>query len=138
MTVTDQNGCTSVAQASVTTTNGPSISNSVVTNVTCNGGSDGGVNITVAGGTPGYTYAWSNSAATQDIYQGLLRGYIQLQLPMQTVVVLRLLIPLVSRPLSPQQVLLPMHSVTEMLTAALILHLPVVMEALLTYGALPQ
>ncbi len=67
VTVSDINGCTIVDQVTVTTTNGPSISNAVVTNVTCNGGTDGGVNISVSGGTPGYSYNWNSGAVTQDI-----------------------------------------------------------------------
>jgi hypothetical protein len=41
------------------------------TSVTCNGGSNGSINLTVAGGTSPFTYAWTNAttftAATQDL-----------------------------------------------------------------------
>jgi hypothetical protein len=30
-------------------------------------GNDGSIDLSVTGGTPGYTYSWSNSATTQDI-----------------------------------------------------------------------
>ncbi|NBT11978.1 MAG: adhesin, partial [Betaproteobacteria bacterium] len=37
------------------------------TNVLCNGGSTGSLDITVSGGTASYSYAWNNGATSQDI-----------------------------------------------------------------------
>ena len=67
VTVTDLNGCTAVDVVSVTAANGPVISASTITDVTCNAGTDGAVDITVTGGTPGYSYNWSSGASSQDI-----------------------------------------------------------------------
>src|SRR5205807_1637795 len=36
-------------------------------NISCNGLSDGNIDLTVAGGTTNYTYSWSNAQVTQDI-----------------------------------------------------------------------
>ncbi|MEP6931403.1 MAG: SprB repeat-containing protein, partial [Flavobacterium sp.] len=37
-----------------------------VTNVSCNGGADGAVDLTVTGGRAPYTYEWSTNATSQD------------------------------------------------------------------------
>ncbi|WP_417940287.1 T9SS type A sorting domain-containing protein [Flavobacterium sp. RS13.1] len=42
-------------------------------NVSCNGGSDGKIEINVAGGTPAYTFKWSDGPTTKDRY-GLVAG----------------------------------------------------------------
>ncbi|WP_129749614.1 SprB repeat-containing protein, partial [Flavobacterium beibuense] len=34
------------------------------TNIACNGGSNGSLSVTASGGTPNYTYAWSNGSTT--------------------------------------------------------------------------
>jgi large repetitive protein len=44
-------------------------------NVSCFGANDGSVDMTVTGGTPTYTYLWSNSANTQDISSLLANTY---------------------------------------------------------------
>lgn len=56
----------------VSVNSGPGITN-VVTPVSCNGGSNGAIDITVTNGSGNYTYSWSNNQTTQDI-SGLATG----------------------------------------------------------------
>jgi len=70
--VTDVNGCTTtntvtISQPLALTTTLAISSNFNGQNISCNGLSDGGIDLTVAGGTTAYTYAWSNSQTTQNI-----------------------------------------------------------------------
>ncbi len=76
VTVTDANGCTATQTAIVTNPSVITIT-PVSTNASCNTIPDGSIDITVAGGTPGYIYQWSggSTATTQDI-TGLLVGTI--------------------------------------------------------------
>ena len=68
VTVTDHNGCTSTAVATITQPAALSASISSQTNVNCNGGgNNGSATVTASGGTIAYTYLWSNSATTATI-----------------------------------------------------------------------
>lgn len=64
--VTDANGCQ--ATAFVTLTQPPAL---ILADAgfptTCNGGSDGQATVIPSGGTPGYTYSWSNGGNTPNI-----------------------------------------------------------------------
>ncbi|MBL7925217.1 MAG: SprB repeat-containing protein, partial [Bacteroidia bacterium] len=72
VTVTDANGCTASTVASISQPSAFSLSTSV-TALTCNGSANGSINLTVGGGTPGYSFSWSNGSSSEDI-SGLLSG----------------------------------------------------------------
>lgn len=62
---TDANGCSNNTAASVTQPASLTL-NTVNTNVTCNGGSDGNIDLTVTGGTPGYVFDWGGGISSED------------------------------------------------------------------------
>ncbi len=63
--VTDDNGCTGTFEITVDTP-ADLESSAVGVDVSCFGGNDGSVDITVIGGTSPYTYAWSNGSTNED------------------------------------------------------------------------
>lgn len=71
--ITDANGCTFAAAYTVTQPANPLVVNAIITNATDNTTSNGAVDITITGGTPPYTYSWSNGNTTQDL-SGVLSG----------------------------------------------------------------
>jgi hypothetical protein len=59
VTVTDSRGCTGTSSATLTAP-APVVATPASTNPACNTGNTGSASVTVAGGTPGYTYQWRN------------------------------------------------------------------------------
>ena len=73
VTVTDNNGCSFTASVTIT---GPASALTATissANASCSSTNNGSVTLTVSGGTPQYTYSWSNSSTTQNL-SNLLPG----------------------------------------------------------------
>lgn len=66
VTVTDSKGCTVTANASVPNTTTINIALDSLKNVQCFSAANGGIYLTSTGGQLPYTFAWSNSVATED------------------------------------------------------------------------
>lgn len=62
VTVTDQVGCSDTAAVTVTQP-GQIVVTPTTTNVSCNGGANGSISLTVSGGTSGYTYHWYDNTS---------------------------------------------------------------------------
>ncbi len=67
VTVVDANGCEG-SQSFTITQPAPLALGGLPTPVSCNGGNDGAIDLTVFGGTPGYTFLWSTGETTEDIF----------------------------------------------------------------------
>jgi gliding motility-associated-like protein len=74
VTVTDANGCSEQAQATVQSVNGPTVTLVNSTNISCFGANDGAAEVSATGGTPGYTYSWSPSGGSNATATGLAAG----------------------------------------------------------------
>jgi len=79
VTVTDANGCLATTCATITQPlNAVFIASAIVdSNVSCNGGNNGGITVTPSGGTPGvtgYNFNWAGLAQTTGNITGLSAG----------------------------------------------------------------
>ena len=71
---TDGSGCYDIKPVNVIVNNSPS-GTTLVTDVLCNGGSTGGVDLTVISGTAPYAFLWSNGAITEDLTNVIAGNY---------------------------------------------------------------
>jgi hypothetical protein len=78
--ITDANGCTGTVNATVTQPASNVSGTTVVTNIACFGGSNGAINLTPSGGTPGYTFNWLPSGPTTEDRTGLTAGTYTVQI----------------------------------------------------------
>lgn len=74
VTITDANGCTFALTAQVGEPTGLSLVFDAVQNVSCFGGNDGAISITVSGGTPQYFYTWLTPDSLIFIDEDLVNG----------------------------------------------------------------
>jgi hypothetical protein len=78
LVVTDANGCTSNGTATVSNSNGPTVT-CVVSNISCFGGTNGAAMAQVSGGTAPYSYAWTPSGGTNTTASNLSAGTYAVQ-----------------------------------------------------------
>lgn len=68
LTVTDANGCTKTASATINQIScSIAVSLNITTNISCNGGQNGAISSQVTGNSGSVTYNWSNGASTNNI-----------------------------------------------------------------------
>ncbi len=77
ITITDQQGCTDLASATISDTPPVQTTIGLVENVSCFGSSDGQATSMVTGGTAPVTYAWSPAGGTSATAAGLAAGTYQ-------------------------------------------------------------
>ncbi len=66
VTITDSNGDSITLNEEITQPESPIIIEGVVTPASCNN-NDGGIDVSISGGTPPYTYVWTGDKTTEDL-----------------------------------------------------------------------
>ncbi|MFN8323097.1 MAG: gliding motility-associated C-terminal domain-containing protein [Chitinophagales bacterium] len=75
VTATDANSC-SVSTSAIITAVAPLNTSFTKTDVTCNGGNNGQIDLSVSGGSSPYSFTWTNGATTEDLNNTLAGNYI--------------------------------------------------------------
>lgn len=75
VTVTDFNGCTKTKTISVTQPSSPLSLTETHEHVTCFGGNNGNIDVSIQGGTTPYSFLWSNGAISEDVSLLLAGNY---------------------------------------------------------------
>ena len=75
LTVIDNNNCTATRPATVTEPS-PIVITAIIADVNCFGNNTGEVDARVVGGTPPYTYNWSNGSVAQDLNNVPANNYV--------------------------------------------------------------
>jgi hypothetical protein len=68
VTINDEHGCSTGNTVQIFQPDAPMTGIITGTDVRCNGGDDGDIYITVAGGHPPYLFEWSNGSVAEDLY----------------------------------------------------------------------
>src|SRR5690606_41319523 len=79
VTVTDANGCTVTETITITQPDVLALSYTSV-NVSCFGGNNGSIDLTLTGGTAPYTYSWSNGASVDELEERSVGGNTQIRI----------------------------------------------------------
>ncbi len=66
VTVMDASGCMATSTVTIGQASAMNLSG-VTMNVSCNGESDGSIDVTISGGTPPYTFDWNNGGTSEDL-----------------------------------------------------------------------
>ena len=72
--VSDQNGCSSTINFTITNVGGPTLTALPTTDVSCFGFSDGEASVQASGGTTPYTYSWAPTGGNGAIASNLIAG----------------------------------------------------------------